>query len=84
MDKLSSLLESGKPILLDGAMGTMLMDAGLKPGDSPEEWNVLHPDKVRGIPIFTHRKSLIPVIGQEKLFQMKCYIAQPILDCLLD
>ena len=49
MNKLNSLLESGKPILLDGAMGTMLMDAGLKPGDSPEEWNVLHPDKVRGI-----------------------------------
>ncbi len=49
MDKLNTLLQSGKPILLDGAMGTMLMDAGLKAGDSPEEWNVLHPDAVRGI-----------------------------------
>lgn len=49
MDKLNTLLQSGKPILLDGAMGTMLMDAGLEAGDSPEEWNALHPDKVRGI-----------------------------------
>jgi len=49
MDKLNTLLQSGKPILLDGAMGTMLMDAGLESGDSPEEWNALHPDKVRGI-----------------------------------
>ncbi len=49
MDKLNTLLQSGKPILLDGAMGTMLMDAGLEAGDSPEEWNVLHPDAVRGI-----------------------------------
>ncbi len=47
MDKLNTLLQSGKPILLDGAMGTMLMDAGLEAGDSPEEWNALHPDKVR-------------------------------------
>ena len=49
MDPLQALLQSGKPILLDGGMGTMLMDAGLKAGDSPEEWNLLHPDKVRAI-----------------------------------
>jgi 5-methyltetrahydrofolate--homocysteine methyltransferase len=49
MGKLNSLLQSGKPILLDGAMGTMLMDAGMEAGESPEEWNVLHPDKVRKI-----------------------------------
>ena len=49
MDQLQSLLQSGKPILLDGAMGTMLMDSGMKAGDSPEEWNLLHPDKVRAI-----------------------------------
>ncbi len=49
MDKLNSLLQSGKPILLDGAMGTMLMEAGMEAGESPEEWNVLHPDKVRKI-----------------------------------
>lgn len=49
MDTLSRWLQSGKPILLDGAMGTMLMAAGLESGDSPEEWNVLHPEKVQAI-----------------------------------
>jgi len=49
MNKLAVLLQSGKPILLDGAMGTMLFAAGLESGNSPEEWNVLHPEKVRGI-----------------------------------
>ena len=46
MDILNTLLQSGKPILLDGAMGTMLFAAGLDSGNSPEEWNVLHPEKV--------------------------------------
>ncbi len=49
MGNLRTLLLSRKPILLDGAMGTMLFAAGLDSGDSPEEWNVIHPDKVRGI-----------------------------------
>ena len=49
MDKLKSLLQEGKPILLDGAMGTMLMEAGLESSDSPEEWSALHPDAVRRI-----------------------------------
>ncbi|HDD54758.1 MAG TPA: betaine--homocysteine S-methyltransferase [Chloroflexi bacterium] len=49
MDILSQLLQSGKPILLDGAMGTMLMAAGLEAGDAPEEWNVLYPERVRAI-----------------------------------
>lgn len=49
MNKLNTLLQEGKPILLDGAMGTMLMEAGLESGDSPEEWNVLNPDAVRRI-----------------------------------
>jgi 5-methyltetrahydrofolate--homocysteine methyltransferase len=42
-------LVSGQPILLDGAMGTMLMAAGLEPGDPPEEWNLLHPERVQEI-----------------------------------
>lgn len=49
MNPLQKLLKSGKPILLDGAMGTMLMDAGLLQGDPPEEWNVLYPDRVRAV-----------------------------------
>ncbi len=49
MDKLSTLLQTNKPILLDGAMGTMLMAAGLEAGTPPEEWNLVHPDRVRGV-----------------------------------
>jgi len=49
MTALSSLLETGKPILLDGGMGTMLFDAGLDSGNSPEEWNVLQPEEVQKI-----------------------------------
>jgi methionine synthase I (cobalamin-dependent) len=49
MNPLQKLLETGQPILLDGAMGTMLMDAGLVQGDPPEEWNVIHPDRVRAV-----------------------------------
>lgn len=47
MSTLSELLNSQTPILLDGAMGTMLMSAGLQPGDSPELWNVERPEAVR-------------------------------------
>jgi methionine synthase I (cobalamin-dependent) len=49
MNPLEKLLETGQPVLLDGAMGTMLMDAGLLQGDPPEEWNITHPDRVRAI-----------------------------------
>ena len=49
MNPLKELLETGQPILLDGAMGTMLMEAGLEQGDPPEEWNVTHPDRIRAV-----------------------------------
>ena len=49
MNPLQKLLETGQPILLDGAMGTMLMDAGLVQGDPPEEWNVTYPERIRAI-----------------------------------
>ena len=48
-DYLRSLLESEKFLVLDGAMGTMLMDAGLTQGDPPEEWNVSLPDNVKKV-----------------------------------
>ncbi len=38
------LIARGKPVVADGGMGTMLMNAGLMFGDPPEQWNVL-PDK---------------------------------------
>ncbi|MFQ5900900.1 MAG: homocysteine S-methyltransferase family protein [Thermodesulfobacteriota bacterium] len=36
-------------ILFDGAMGTMLQKAGLKGGESPEEWNLSKPEIIKDI-----------------------------------
>jgi methionine synthase I (cobalamin-dependent) len=44
-----ALLATPGPILADGAMGTMLFEAGLTSGDSPERWNVERPDVIRGV-----------------------------------
>lgn len=38
-----------KALILDGAMGTMLQERGLKPGQSPEELNLTMPDVVAGV-----------------------------------
>ena len=38
-----------KRIILDGAMGTMLQARGLKPGDHPEVFGMLHPEVVEEI-----------------------------------
>lgn len=39
-------LASGKYLIFDGAMGTMLQQAGLKPGEKPEDWNLTHPEEL--------------------------------------
>lgn len=49
MNKLDELLATTEFVVLDGAMGTMLFAAGLVSGASPEEWNVLHPDRIRAV-----------------------------------
>ncbi len=49
MNSLDKLLETGNPILLDGAMGTMLMNAGLESGDSPELWNIDYPERIAAV-----------------------------------
>lgn len=36
-------------LVLDGAMGTMLQERGLRPGQSPEELNLVMPDVVAGV-----------------------------------
>ena len=41
-----------KPVLLDGAMGTMLQAAGLPLGQIPEVWNITEPEKI----IQVHRR----------------------------
>jgi 5-methyltetrahydrofolate--homocysteine methyltransferase len=44
-----ALLATPGPILADGAMGTMLFEAGLTSGDSPERWNVERPEVIRAV-----------------------------------
>ncbi len=34
-------------LYLDGGTGSLLMDLGLAPGELPETWNILHPDRIR-------------------------------------
>lgn len=35
-----------KRIFFDGGTGTVLQGMGLQPGESPESWNITHPDKI--------------------------------------
>lgn len=42
-------LAAERPLLGDGAMGTMLQRAGLTDGSAPELWNVEHPEQVQAI-----------------------------------
>ena len=46
---LQELLATGKTLIADGAMGTMLFSLGLEQGSAPELWNVEEPDKVRSV-----------------------------------
>ncbi len=51
MNRLSALIHArglgGGPLLLDGAMGTLLQDRGLDDGGAGELWNVERPEEVR-------------------------------------
>jgi len=49
MSVLSELLADKGYLILDGAMGTTLFEAGLTPGDAPERWNTSRPDDVANI-----------------------------------
>ncbi len=49
MNKLMELLNSQEVIILDGAMGTMLMSSGLEQGGAPEEWNITHPERIQAV-----------------------------------
>lgn len=49
MNKFLCLLQQEKVVLADGAMGTELINRGLKVGEPPESWNVTHPELVRDI-----------------------------------
>jgi len=42
-------LTSRGPVLTDGAWGTELQQRGLEPGEMPDAWNLLHPDRVEAV-----------------------------------
>ena len=46
---IAELLGDERPVLSDGAIGTMLQAAGLMPGSSPELWNADRPEAMRVI-----------------------------------
>src|SRR5271170_4284429 len=46
---LQTLLAEGRPLLADGATGTNLFAMGLTSGDSPELWNVDHPERIENL-----------------------------------
>jgi len=45
---LKEFIASG-PVLTDGAWGTELQKLGLTPGECPDYWSILHPDRVRQV-----------------------------------
>lgn len=49
MSTFRNVLLSGKRILFDGAMGTMLQGRGLAPGQNPEEFCLARPDVLEGV-----------------------------------
>lgn len=49
MTKWQTWIEKASFVIADGAMGTMLQQAGLEAGELPVLWNVDHPNRVRAI-----------------------------------
>ncbi len=49
MSRFRKLLSQAKVILLDGAMGTQLMEKGLRAGEIPEMWNLKSPEVIEEI-----------------------------------
>ena len=49
MSNLVDAIRDGSVRVGDGAMGTMLQEAGLDDGGAPELWNVEKPDVIAGI-----------------------------------
>jgi 5-methyltetrahydrofolate--homocysteine methyltransferase len=46
MDAWTKLTSGAGILLVDGAMGTLLFEAGLQFGDPPDRWNVEHPERI--------------------------------------
>jgi 5-methyltetrahydrofolate--homocysteine methyltransferase len=48
VNRLAALMGAHRPVLFDGAMGTLLQERGLEHGEPGERWNLENPDAVRG------------------------------------
>lgn len=46
--KITEALKSRR-LILDGGTGTLLQSAGLAPGELPETWNILHPERIAAV-----------------------------------
>lgn len=49
MMNVRELLSLGRPLYLDGAMGTLLQERGLPAGAPPEEWNLSRPGEITAV-----------------------------------
>ena len=49
MNKLLDYIQQAGVLVLDGAMGTQLFSRGLVSGASPEEWNIIYPERVQDV-----------------------------------
>ena len=45
----NGIFGKGRLVFLDGGMGTQLQERGLKPGETPELWNLSRPDDIRAV-----------------------------------
>jgi methionine synthase I (cobalamin-dependent) len=45
---IANLIKDG-PVLTDGSWGTQIMKRGLQPRESPDSWNLTHPEKVEEV-----------------------------------
>ena len=45
---IAELIKDG-PVLTDGSWGTQIMKRGLQPRESPDSWNLTHPEKVQEV-----------------------------------
>jgi len=49
MQRLIEEMIRARPVITDGAWGTQLQNLGLAPGECPDGWNLLHPERVRDV-----------------------------------
>jgi 5-methyltetrahydrofolate--homocysteine methyltransferase len=45
---ITELIKDG-PVLTDGSWGTQIIKRGLQPSESPDSWNLTHPDKIQEV-----------------------------------